>query len=215
MAGLHDFMEIAMKKILAGLAIILGVSAQAHAAGVNLVSNGSFENPDIQSGSWTILYDGDLTNWEAGEDGVEVRDNAAGTAFDGDQFVELDTTHNSSITQTLATTAGSSYELSFAYSGRISQSADTNAISIFWNGVMVDTVTAIGGAQHDWVVYTFLVDAVGNDILTFAANGLDDSFGGSLDAVSVSAVPVPAAAFLFAPALLGFMGLRRKTAKVA
>ena len=31
--------------------------------------------------------------------------------------------------------------------------------------------------------------------------------------VGVSAVPVPAAAFLFAPALLGFMGLRRKAKK--
>ena len=30
---------------------------------------------------------------------------------------------------------------------------------------------------------------------------------------AVSAVPVPAAAFLFAPALLGFMGLRRKAKK--
>ncbi|GLP99629.1 MAG TPA: hypothetical protein EYM37_08870 [Methylophaga aminisulfidivorans] len=33
--------------------------------------------------------------------------------------------------------------------------------------------------------------------------------------VSVSAVPVPAALFLFAPALLGFLGLRRKTAVAA
>jgi hypothetical protein len=32
---------------------------------------------------------------------------------------------------------------------------------------------------------------------------------------SVSEVPVPAAAFLFAPALLGFLGLRRKAAKQA
>jgi len=29
--------------------------------------------------------------------------------------------------------------------------------------------------------------------------------------MNVSAVPIPAAAFLFAPALIGFMGLRRKT----
>jgi MSHA biogenesis protein MshQ len=36
-----------------------------------------------------------------------------------------------------------------------------------------------------------------------------DDFGGPIFA-SVTAVPVPAAAFLFAPALLGFMGLRRK-----
>ncbi|EGL53115.1 MULTISPECIES: hypothetical protein [Methylophaga] len=33
--------------------------------------------------------------------------------------------------------------------------------------------------------------------------------------LSVSAVPVPAALFLFAPALLGFLGLRRKTAVAA
>jgi hypothetical protein len=33
--------------------------------------------------------------------------------------------------------------------------------------------------------------------------------------LSVSAVPVPAAAFLFAPALVGFMALRRKAAKAA
>jgi len=33
--------------------------------------------------------------------------------------------------------------------------------------------------------------------------------------VSVSAVPVPAALFLFAPALLGLLGMRRKTAVAA
>jgi hypothetical protein len=41
--------------------------------------------------------------------------------------------------------------------------------------------------------------------------GKDDFY---ITGMQVSAVPVPAAAFLFAPALLGFMGLRRKAAKV-
>lgn len=202
-----------MKKVLAGIAIILGVSAQAHAAGINLVKNGSFEDPDIKAGTYKFLYDGDLTNWEAGAKGVEVRDRNVGKAYDGDQFVELDTFKNSSIKQQLATTAGSTYKLSFAYSGRMNKPASTNGISILWNGDLVDTVTAVGGAKNEWVIYSFLVNAVGNDTLTFAAVGKSDSLGGSLDAVSVSAVPVPAAAFLFAPALLGFMGLRRKTAK--
>jgi hypothetical protein len=41
-----------------------------------------------------------------------------------------------------------------------------------------------------------------------------DNIGGvSLDVSAVSAVPVPAAAFLFAPALAGFIGLRRKAKK--
>jgi len=38
-----------------------------------------------------------------------------------------------------------------------------------------------------------------------------DNIGGM--SLNVSAVPIPAAAFLFAPALLGFMGLRRKAQK--
>ena len=47
-------------------------------------------------------------------------------------------------------------------------------------------------------------------MLEFKVIGTSESFGGSLDTVSVSAVPIPAAALLFAPALIGFMGLRRK-----
>jgi len=46
------------------------------------------------------------------------------------------------------------------------------------------------------------------DIFNAESNGLEYD-------VSVSAVPVPAALFLFAPALLGFFGLRRKAAVAA
>lgn len=42
--------------------------------------------------------------------------------------------------------------------------------------------------------------------------GADDFY---INTMNVSAVPVPAAAFLFAPALLGFMGLRRKAKNAA
>lgn len=57
-----------------------------------------------------------------------------------------------------------------------------------------------------------------NDLLGFAVDSgatpdsqFDDS-GSFLvrDSISVSAVPVPAAVFMFLPALLGFLGLRRK-----
>jgi hypothetical protein len=41
-----------------------------------------------------------------------------------------------------------------------------------------------------------------------ADKGTDDFY---INTMNVSAVPIPAAAFLFAPALIGFMGLRRKT----
>jgi len=41
-------------------------------------------------------------------------------------------------------------------------------------------------------------------------NGILDGYDLAFHAVAPSAVPIPAAAFLFTPALLGFMGLRRK-----
>ncbi|BDZ74627.1 hypothetical protein GCM10025856_23460 [Methylophaga marina] len=67
------------------------------------------------------------------------------------------------------------------------------------------------------------IDIIGNtSFIAFLEQGkvyaLDifDASGSKLEyKVSVSAVPVPAALFLFAPALLGFLGLRRKSAVAA
>lgn len=57
--------------------------------------------------------------------------------------------------------------------------------------------------------FTLLSDAT----VQFFIN--DSNYGDNIGGMSlnVSAVPIPAAAFLFAPALLGFMGLRRKAQK--
>jgi hypothetical protein len=191
---------------------LLALSTQVNAAGVNLVVNGSFENPNVPTGTWSVHNA--VTGWSTSGPGIEIRDNVAGTAYAGDQFAELDshyaTNTNSHIYQTLATTVAQSYLLSFAYSPRINQPEHTNGISVLWNGTLIDSVSATGGGSHDWKVFEYIVAGTGQDILEFAAIGTDDSLGGSLDAVSVSAVPVPAAAFLFAPALLGFMGLRRR-----
>ncbi|KAJ0338063.1 hypothetical protein COL154_014275, partial [Colletotrichum chrysophilum] len=125
-------------------------------------------------------------------------------------FAELDSNYNSSIFQTLNTTAGKSYTLTFAYSPRINQPASTNPIEVYWNNTLLDSITGVGSNVNNWILYSFVVNGTGQDMLKFAAAGTSDSFGGNLDAISVSAVPLPAAALLFAPALLGFMGLRRK-----
>ena len=50
-----------------------------------------------------------------------MRNNAVGLARDGVNFVELDTTANSSMFQTVATQAGQRYTLSFFYADRIEQ----------------------------------------------------------------------------------------------
>ncbi len=204
-----------MKKLSLIFALLV-LSIQVNAASTNLIVNGSFEDPDIKSGSWTVVNA--LAGWSTGKAGVEVRDNVVGTAYDGKQFVELDThptqsisKTNSSISQNLTNTiSGQSYLLSFAYSPRIKEPSTTNGISAFWNDTLLTSITGKGGAINNWTIFEFMVIGTGNDTLKFAAIGKEDTLGGNLDAVSVSAVPVPAALFLFAPALLGLLGLRRK-----
>ncbi|SFK20547.1 hypothetical protein [Methylophaga sulfidovorans] len=78
-------------------------------------------------------------------------------------------------------------------------------------------------AEGDYPVYTTLLNIMGDySFVVFLEAGVEyavDIINASRNVfkydVSVSAVPVPAAVFLFAPALLGFLGLRRKSAVAA
>lgn len=164
----------------------------AAAAGNNLVVNGSFEDVDsaagIQlqpAGSWSV-YDS-LPGWTSTH-GIEVRNANVGTALDGQAFVELDAYQNSSISQTLATQAGASYELSFWYAPRVLgvSAGDTNDIALRWNG---STLATLSGNSAGWQAFTYRVTGLGHDVLSFDAVGRSDSLGGSLDAVSLTALP--------------------------
>jgi len=181
-------------------AILLSISGMASAS--SLVVNGSFEDPTQSSGSWAVYSA--ITGWSS-TNGIEVRDNVAGTAYEGSNFVELDAYQNSDMWQTISTTAGQVYELTFAYSPRINQPADTNGISAYWNGTLLSDITAVGSNVNNWTLYSFLVTGMGTDVLKFAATGTSNSLGGNVDDVRLSAVPLPAAAWLFGSALAGFM----------
>lgn len=190
--------------------LIVGVSLMALAGFANassLVVNGSFENPDQPSGTWGTYPS--ILGWTS-TNGIEIRDNHTGQASHGTQFVELDTNRNSTMSQTIATLAGQHYSLTWDYSPRIGQPSSTNGISVFWNNVLLSTITATGGSTNLWTSLTALVVGTGNDVLKFAAIGTSDSLGGNLDNVGLNAVPLPAAAWLFGSALIGFGALRRK-----
>lgn len=201
---------------------LFAIASQVQAAPVNLVANGSFENTPSVVAPGTFETFNSISGWTTGgnANGIEIRNDRVGTAFDGVNFAELDSTGNSNLFQTLSTIAGQVYNLSFAYSPRMDQPSDTNGISALWNGNIISVpaiITGNGAGNMDnvWTTYVFSVIGTGSDILGFSAEGISDTFGGGIDSVSVSAVPIPAAAFLFAPALLGFMGLRRKATNLA
>ncbi|MEQ1600751.1 MAG: PEP-CTERM sorting domain-containing protein [Methylophilaceae bacterium] len=204
-----------MKKIVLILALTAALPTLANAN--NLVTNGSFEANAQGNGSWSVYSA--LTGWTlASGPGIELRNNVAGTASDGVNYVELDSYGNSSIYQIITTTLGADYELYFDYSARISQLANTNGIEAYWNNDKLTTVTAKGGSINNWNTLSFNVTGTGNDKLTFKAVGISDQLGGNIDNISltavdvqVSSVPEPStyALFLAGLGLLGVSARRR------
>lgn len=180
-------------------------------AAVDLVTNGSFEADPQSNGSWNIYSS--LTGWN-GSPNIELRNNVAGTAYHGSNFVELDTYSNSAMSQLLTGPAGL-YELSFWYSARPGTGA-TNDLSFSFDGIVSGTVlTGISnaGSNHVWQHFSQLVNFDGSGLLSFSAAGISDSYGGSIDMISfTSAVPEPEtyAMLLTGLGLIGFTLRRRK-----
>lgn len=194
--------------------IILAAALAASFGGANAaLVNGSFDDQVQSPGSWGVYQS--LPGWTtASGSGIEVRNAVAGNSFDGANYVELDSYNNSSMSQAVTTTVGALYTLSFAYSAREGVAYDSNPIQALWNGTSVATVSAEGNGQSGnvWNVYSYTVTGTGHDTLTFAALGNNDTLGGSLDAVSLTAaVPEPStwALMLGGMGLIGFTARRR------
>ncbi|ACT48707.1 protein of unknown function DUF1555 [Methylotenera mobilis JLW8] len=192
------------------------VAFSAQATTTNLVVNGSFEDITPHSpltNSWDILSS--LPGWSVANNGVEIRNNVAGVALDGNYYVELDTTRNSSIWQYLNTTAGQTYSLNFAYSPREGVGTGSNGIRLNVGNIVGGVATGNGAANtgNVWENYSYTFTAVSsNTKLMFTAVGQSDSYGGSLDNVSVSAVPEANtyAMMLVGIGLIGFVARRRR-----
>jgi hypothetical protein len=205
------------KKVALGViaTALLGMGSFSQLAyGADLVTNGSFEANIQGNNSWNI-YTG-LTGW-TGLPNIELRNNVAGTAYDGVNFVEMDTNSNSAMKQTLTGAAGL-YQLSFWYSAR-PNTGPTNNLTFTFDGSAPLTVlnsVSNGSSSHNWQNYTALVNFDGSGDLYFSATGTSDSYGGSLDKISfTTAVPEPET-YAMMLAGLGLMGLvaRRRRSKI-
>ena len=80
------------------------------------------------------------------------------------------------------------YQLSFDYSPRQGLGSNTNGIQVYWDGKLLETITANGKSQNSW--RTFKYDVKGSSrpssMLAFRAVGRNDQVGGFIDDVVVS-----------------------------
>jgi hypothetical protein len=207
--------EHTMRKTL--LAALLATPLASFAA-TNLLTDGSFESAAVASGSYVIFTSASnpgVPGWTAKNE-IEVRNDDVGTAQNGSKFVELDANSNSSMSQSFATVVGGTYDLSFYYSNRTDTLAGTNGLS-FSVGNLSNVVTTLPGTNNSgnnqWQLYDGTFTATSAlTTLTFHALGNSDSYGTSLDNVSVAAVPEPGTyAMMFAGlASIGFFVRRRR-----
>ncbi|MBG84038.1 MAG: hypothetical protein CMJ40_05770 [Phycisphaerae bacterium] len=205
-------------KIDARLSVIAaGVLASTVMAGgnVNLLSNGSFEE-HVVNGSWN-LFD-DLPGWSLLDGpGIELQRGVGGwDAYDGEQWLELDSDQNgpgggfingeigsSSITQEAQTVVGQYYMLTLGFSPR--PGVEDNHLAISWNSDLIYEVEASGvGLQNtSWQEISILIQADStSSFISLADHSFNDTLGTFVDGVSLVAVPAPATlALLMLPAL--------------
>lgn len=174
--------------------------------GENLVTNGSFEETTHRGRSGHRYggsrhrrnHSAELVGWQTDSGpGPDVISHRWLPSSSGRNHIELDGSGarntNSQISQSIATSDGASFQLSFDYSPPPFSRASSNGIQVVWNGVVIDTISSRGGWRVNWQTHTYQLEGSGDmSQLEFRAVGSDDGRGGYLDNISVlSTTPPP------------------------
>jgi hypothetical protein len=212
------------RRLPALVALAASLAAPAHA---NLISNGSFETPLVPNGFHTNFVAGtNLGGWTVVGvdssiiDGDFVQSGIAFRAQDGDQWLDLAgyqaNAPTSGVRQTIATTAGTQYRLTF-YVGSATD-------GVFFFPTTVDLSINGGTRTHyfnpaaptdemDWLGFSvdFIASGV-STVITFFNGAAANNFSTALDNVSVVAarnVPEPGTLLLAALGIPAMFSVRR------
>jgi hypothetical protein len=152
----------------------------------NLIKNGSFEEPKLEIGTWNVFPE--IVGWRTVVgSGIEIQNHVAGSPFEGDQHIELDSHSNSVIEQKVAVEPEQTYRLRFVYSPRPGVGRNSNGIRVWINQNAVLNIARSGLGLTQTQFESFEVDWVSDSnsqaAIRFEAIGMSDSLGGYLDAV--------------------------------
>lgn len=215
--------------------LLLAALTAAHSSYANTIVNGSFETPTVPAGSYTDFGTGStaITNWTVvGSSGSNVSvvsgtATIAGFTFpaqDGVQWLDLtgdgSNTAGEGVQQTVATTPGTLYDLSFFVSNVVDPSGPfgtTSTVGVQINGGPVTSFTNSGGTgstSQVWEQFTLPFTATAaTTTVTFINQDPSSDNNNGLDNVSLRVAGVPdtgATGSLFGLSLMGLTFLRRK-----
>ena len=200
-----------MKKLLLPLLLagfVLGATDRSEAS---LIVNGSFEDP-VQS-SWD-LYD-DIDGWTAaGRAPIEIGHGGiyGVTGFDGSNVLELDSTANATVSQSVTIAQAGIYQLSFLAALRSGVDASSQGFTVSLGNLLTFMAPPPGSTAMSSYVFDINVAAPGTYLLAFTGTGTSDSFGTLIDDVQLNANGVPdggVTAMLLGLALAGVGVFRR------
>ena len=202
-------------------------------ARADFIINGGFEQPGgLTSDVDYLAGDTSIVGWTIVSGSVDiVPSTGSWPAYQGNQSLDLDGHSAGTISQTFDTTAGMTYQLSFAYAnnpgGGAAAAGDdpgnpvrTATVSVLDDGGSTLLSQDIGhegstAADMNWTIFTGSFTAhSATTTLVFTSTDPATSYGGiALDAVSVQAVPEPPGLALVGAGLAtlaGYAGWRRR-----
>lgn len=174
----------------------------------NMIVNGSFEAGNCPSpfGTLNAVDSTTLAGWTVAGGSVDWI-NGYWQSADGSKSIDMDGNNPGklSLSQSLSTTKGMTYELTFAMSGNPDGAPKTKTLEVIIDGVQHNFTYETGAntlADMKWATKSLRFVAAGEAVaIEFISPTTDTAYGAALDNVSVVPVPVPAAI------VLGAMGL--------